>query len=406
MKILVCHNFYQQPGGEDRVFADESRLLEERGHEVVRFTRHNDELAARRPLAVAAGTVWSRRAHRELTEIIRRHRPDVAHFHNTFPQISPAGYHAVRALGVPVVQTLHNYRLLCPNALFFRDGRVCEDCMGRAVAWPGVLHRCYRDSLGASAAITTMLAVHRAAGTWWKQVNRYIALTEFVRRKFVAGGFPRARIVVKPHFLSEDPGVGCGQGGYALFVGRLTREKGVSTLLTAWRSGEGLPPLKVAGDGPLADEVRAAADAGVLDWLGWVSPGEVAALMADAVCLVVPSEWYETFGLVIMEALAIGTPVVVSGGGAAAELVDHGRTGAHFRNGDPADLACQVRALVAVQDRLNRMRAAARAEYETRYSADANYRALLKIYGLLIGPEACGNWAEESPAAPTATGKP
>jgi glycosyltransferase involved in cell wall biosynthesis len=380
MKILVCHNFYQQAGGEDRVFADECRLFENRGHEVLRYTRHNDELRAATTINAATTAVWSRQTYAELSEVIRRHRPQVVHFHNTFPLISPAGYYAARAAGVPVVQTLHNYRLVCPNAMLFRSGRVCEDCLGRSVAWPGVLHRCYRGSRGASATVATMLALHRAAGTWRNQVDVYIALTEFSRAKFLAGGLPDTKFVVKPHFLLEDPGPGRGQGGYALYVGRLSPEKGIRTLLTTWRTQPGLPPLRVVGDGPLAGEVRQAASEGILEWLGWVSRPEARALMAEAACLVFPSEWYETFGLVVIEALAAGTPVVLSEGGAAAELVNHGRTGAHFRSGDAAALAHEVRALVADAGRLEGLRSAARAEYETRYSAEANYQALLDIY--------------------------
>src|SRR5205814_1104988 len=166
---------------------------------------------------------------------IRAQRPRVAHFHNTFPLISPAAYYAARAEGVGVVQTLHNFRLLCPNALFFRDGKVCEDCLGRPVAWPGVVHGCYRGSRAASAATAVMTAAHRALGTWRTAVDVYVALTEFSRQKFIAGGLPAEKIAVKANFVYPDPGPGAGAGGYAVFVGRLSAEKGVETLLAAWR---------------------------------------------------------------------------------------------------------------------------------------------------------------------------
>jgi glycosyltransferase involved in cell wall biosynthesis len=380
VRILICHNFYQQPGGEDEVFADEGRLLEERGHEVVRYTRHNDELRRSGRFAAAADVLWSRRAYREIRELVLRFQPEVTHFHNTFPLISPAGYYAAQLAGGAVVQTLHNYRMLCPNALFFRDGKVCEDCMGKLVAWPGVLHRCYRGSAAASGAVAAMLAVHHAFRTWSQQVDMYIALTEFARRKFLAGGLPPAKVVLKPNFLYDDPGVGRGTGGYALFVGRLSPEKGIETLLNAWAADRRLPPLRVAGGGPMVGEVQAAADAGVLEYLGRVSPAEVAGLMADAACLVFPSEWYETFGRVVIEALAAGTPVVVSGSGAAAELIEHGSTGAHFRAGDPADLADKVLSVVNAARDSGGFRAAARNHFLARYSAEANNRALLEIY--------------------------
>jgi glycosyltransferase involved in cell wall biosynthesis len=386
VKALLCHNFYQQPGGEDRVFADEARLLEARGHEVVRYTRHNDELRAGGSIRSAWSAVWSHQAHQELRDLIRRERPDVAHFHNTFPLISPSGYYAAKREGIPVVQTLHNYRLLCPNAIFFRDGRVCTDCLGRQVPWPGVLHRCYRESAAASAVVATMLGAHRTAGTWVKKVDAYIALTRFAHRKFVAGGLPEAKIVIQPHFLFDDPGVGTGRGGYALYVGRLTREKGIGTVLDAWRSDPSLPPLRVAGDGPLRGEVQAAAQAGLVHWHGWVSAEEVARLMADAVCLIFPSDWYETFGLVVLEALAAGTPAVVSATGAAAELVEPGLTGAHFRAGDATDLARQVRAVVSGSGTSNGYRSAARHRFEALYTPDSHYRALIETYQFAGAP--------------------
>jgi glycosyltransferase involved in cell wall biosynthesis len=231
-----------------------------------------------------------------------------------------------------------------------------------------------------------MLGVHWTARTWVKRVDAYIALTQFAHRKFVEGGLPEAKIVILPHFLYDDPGVGTGRGAYALYVGRLTREKGIRTVLDAWRSDPSLPPLRVAGDGPLRDEVRAAADAGLVHWHGWVSAGEVARLMADAMCLIFPSDWYETFGLVVIEALAAGTPAVVSGTGAAAELVEPGLTGAHFRAGDSADLARQVRAGVSGTGSFNRSRSAARRRFEELYTPDSHYRALLEIYRFAGAP--------------------
>ncbi len=246
--MLLLHNRYQQPGGEDQVFAAEGNLLEAHGHQVLRYTRHNDQVTDQNPLALAGATVWNQAVYRELRTLIRRERPQVAHFHNTLPMISPAAYYAARAEGVPVVQTLHNYRLLCPNALFYRDGQVCEDCLGKAVPWPGVVHACYRESRASSGAVATMLTAHRAIGTWKKAVDMYVALTEFARQKFVQGGLPAEKIVVKPNFIEPDPGSGEGRGHYALFVGRLSQEKGVDTLLAAWEQLGEKVPLKIVGD--------------------------------------------------------------------------------------------------------------------------------------------------------------
>ena len=380
MKVLAVHNYYQQAGGEDRVFVEEADLLEANGHEVVRYCMHNERVPTMNAATLARDTLWNVSAHKDLEVVIRRERPRVAHFHNTFPLVSPAGYYAARAAGVPVVQTLHNYRLLCPNALFYRDGGPCEDCLGKAVTWPGVVHRCYRGSLAASAVVTAMLSAHRAARTWTRTVDAYIALTEFARRKFIEGGLPAGKIVVKPNFVRPDPGPGGGQGGFALFVGRLSPEKGVGTLLKAWRRlGERLP-LKIVGDGPLAGRVISAARWPYVEYLGHKPAEEVRALMKEARLLVFPSEWYETFGRVAAEAFAAGTPVIAADIGAVAEVVDDGRTGLRFRSGDAGHLAAQVERTLSRPEEYARMRREARAEFEDKYTAERNYGMLMRIY--------------------------
>lgn len=380
MKVLFIHTHYQQPGGEDEAFAAEAAVLRERGHEVVELTFCNRDLEELPPWRQVEVTLWNREAYRRMRETVRAYQADLVHVHNTFSLASPAVLHAAKTEGMPVAMTLHNYRLLCVNALFFREGRVCEDCLGR-LPWRGVVHGCYRDSRLASLGVASMLALHRALGTW-NLVDRFIALTEFARQKFVEGGLPAEKIVVKPNFVHPDPGPGEGRGGYALFVGRLSPEKGVGTLLRAWGLLGGRVPLKVVGDGPLAGEVREAARRlpGV-EWLGRKSPEEVYALMGEAAFLVFPSEWYETFGRVAIEAFAKGTPVVASRIGAVGEVTEDGRTGLHFRPGDPEDLAAKVEWLLAHPTELARMRREARAEYEAKYTAERNYQLLMEIYG-------------------------
>lgn len=300
--VLLVHNAYREPGGEDAVFEEEAALLEARGHEVLRYRAHNDSVAGMGRAALVAGTFWNRAVYREIGALVRRHRPAVVHFHNTFPLVSPAGYYAAASGGVPVVQTLHNYRLVCPNGLLFRDGRPCEDCLGRRFPWPAVAHGCYRGGRPATAVAAAMVSAHGAVGTWAGKVDAYVAPTEFAREKLVRGGLPPEKVHVKPNFVSPDPGPGDG-GGYALFVGRLSEEKGLGVLLAAWeRMGAAAPELRIVGDGPLAPVVaRAAASNPRLRRMGRRTPAETRRLMKGAAVLVLPSEVYETFGRVAAE---------------------------------------------------------------------------------------------------------
>lgn len=383
--MLLLHNHYQQPGGEDQVFAAEGELLEAHGHQVVRYTMHNDRADRMSSPSLARATIWNSAVYRDLRALIRRERPRVAHFHNTFPLISPAAYYAARAEGVPVIQTLHNYRLLCPDALFFRGGGVCEDCLGKAIPWPGAVHACYRGSYPASVATAAMLTLHRAAGTWTGAVDRYIALTAFARMKFIEGGLSGDRVTVKPNFLASDPGAGEGRGGYFLFVGRLSEEKGIRTMLDAWKQHRITSPLKVVGNGPMESEVsEAAKSTRGIEHLGRQPKGRVLSMMKDARALIFPSLWYEGFPMVIVEAYAAGLPVIASDLGSMSSLVDHGRTGLRFMPADAEDLAAQVERATAYPEELRRMRAEARAEFEDSYTAQRNYRLLMEIYGEVI----------------------
>lgn len=235
-------------------------MLRSNGHAVVEYTEDNRGLDGMSTHTAAARSVWSRASNRRLRELLASHKPDVVHFHNPFPLVSPAAYWACSDTGVPVVQTLHNYRLLCPAATFFRDGRICEDCLGKTVTWPGVLHACYRGARAQSAVVTSMPGTHRLLGTWTMKVAVYVALTELAREAFIAGEPPADKIMVKPNSIEPDPGVGDVNDGYAIFVGCMSEEKGVRSLLAAWRQLNGIS-LKIVGDGPLINEARAAASA-------------------------------------------------------------------------------------------------------------------------------------------------
>jgi glycosyltransferase involved in cell wall biosynthesis len=385
MNILLIHNFYQQPGGEDQVFRAEAALLEAHGHRVIRFQEHNEGVNQRSTIELATDTIWNRWTFKQLRTLIREGQVDLMHVHNTFPLISPACYYAAGAEAIPVVQTLHNYRILCPSATLFRDGAVCEDCLGKRVAWPAVVHSCYRGSRPATAAAAAMLAVHGALGTYQRKVSAFIALTEFARAKFIEGGLPEEKIFVKPNFLQDDPGCGSGDGGFVLFVGRLTEEKGIETLLKAWSLSSELPPLEIIGDGPLASDVAAAVSGNPnIRWRGWLERERVFERMKAASAIVLPSTWYEAFPMTVVEAFAMGLPVIASKLGSLGSLIDHQRTGLHFAAGDADDIARQVRWLGEHPDQVLEIRLAARREYLLRYTGERNYRELRAIYDPLL----------------------
>jgi len=385
VQILLAHNRYRQPGGEDIVFEAETTLLRSHGHEVVQYVEDNTQIHSFTVPRVAVSAIWSHRAVRRLRSLLAEYRPDLVHFHNTFPLISPAAYVACRSAGVPVVQTLHNYRLICPNGLLFRDGHHCEDCFNRPVAWPGVLHACYRQSRLQTAAVAAMLAVHRVRGTWTQDVNVYVALTSFARHKFIEAGFPEEKILVKPNFVDPDPGSEPGERRFFLFVGRLSEEKGIRTLLRAWAGLDPSMQLRVVGAGPLEPLVREAADASSsISYLGPLSRAGVFEQMRSAHALLFPSEWYEALPVTLLEAFACARPVIAADQGAAAEVVTHGRTGLLFRPGDEQALREQVNWAADHSDELASMGAGARREYEGRYTAQASYSRLLDIYQLAM----------------------
>ncbi|MBV8780540.1 MAG: glycosyltransferase [Phycisphaerae bacterium] len=386
MNVLLVHNFYQQPGGEDHVFADEAALLRSAGDHVETFSVHNSAVESMGKLTVAAKTIWNREEIAAVADAARACRAEVVHFHNTFPLISPGAYQAAAATGAAVVQTLHNYRLLCPSATMYRDGQVCEDCVGKAFAWPAVAHACYRDNRAGSAAVAAMLTVHKARGTWQKDVDAYIALTDFARQKFADCGLPADRLFVKPNFVDPDPGIGSGQGDdhgpFAIFVGRLTHEKGIDPLLNAWKRVGKQLPLKILGDGPLRDDVTSAvANNPAIEYLGRQPMDRVLSMLGQAKLLVFPSVWYEGLPRTIVESFAKGTPVIASRLGSMIELVQDGCNGFHFVPGDADDLARTVLQASTAGDELRR---GARRTFEEKYAPSPNYETLKSVYQAAI----------------------
>ncbi len=401
MKVLQIHNYYRTsaPSGEDEVVRTERKLLSDHGIEVIPFERHNDDLGegAAASMSAAMSNLWSRQARSDLESLIRARRPDVAHFHNTFPQISFSGYAACADAGLPIVQTLHNFRMICANGLMQRGGAPCDDCLGR-MPWRAVVHRCYRDSRLASAGISLATATHSLLGTQRRYVARFIALTQFAAEKYVAAGIPRELLVVRGNSLADDPGMGNGSGNYVLYVGRLTREKGLLSLIDAWRSCTDIK-LLVVGDGELRPELERRAEGLPVEFLGRQPVAEVLQLMRSAALLVIPSEWYEGFPRVLVEAMATGTPVVASRLGGLAELLADGAIGEGFTAGDPRELAAAIRRLHSNPERLLHARAAARLRYEAAYQPASALRSLLDVYRSVMKP-APGPIVPGAPPAP------
>jgi glycosyltransferase involved in cell wall biosynthesis len=385
VKVLLVHNTYQQPGGEDVVFEQEARMLSNAGHQVVLYRRSNWEVQTYHGLhkiGLAKRTVWAADSREDFLQLLRKQKPDVVHVHNTFMMISPSIYSACYEEKVPVVQTLHNYRLLCPAATLFRDGKVCQECVGGSLLH-SVQHACYHKSRPTTAVVALMLTAHRLRGTWEREVTSYVALTEFSRNKFIEGGLPAEKIFVKPNFVDPDPGARTGDGDHVLFVGRLSPEKRVSTVLAAWKCLRLPIPIIVIGGGPDRPQLEAqAVEDGLTNvrFLGQVPRAQTLTAINQARFLVFSSEWYENFPMTIAEAFACRTPVIASRMGAMQEIVRDGCTGLHFNPGDPEDLARKVEWAWTHPDEMRAMGTEARSEYESKYTAEKNYPMLMKIY--------------------------
>ncbi len=386
MRILAIHNRYLISGGEDSVFEAEVSLLRRQGHEVKEFIESNQKLLKEPGWKSALNAVWSSSTYRALTETILDFRPEIAHFHNTFLRISPSAYYACRKLNVPVVQTLHNYRLLCPAAVFYRDGRICEDCLAKFIPYPGLIHGCWQESSIKTLAPVAVTTIHRFLRTWDNQIDMYIALTEFAKRKFVQGGLPEAKIVVKPNFVSTPFIQVEPRQDFFLFVGRLSPEKGILTLLNAWKNLKHVR-LIIVGDGSLYSDIQNFKQTHELhnvEVLGRRPRDEVLALMQKAACLVFPSECYEGFPVTLIEAFACGLPVIASNLGGMREIVVDGENGLFFNPGDPIDLASKINWMLEHSARVEQMRSNARKAYEKKYTPEQNYQMLMQIYEQLL----------------------
>ncbi|MBA3972603.1 MAG: glycosyl transferase family 1 [Candidatus Solibacter sp.] len=386
MKILTVHNAYRHLGGEDVSRQTYIRLLEERGHEVDSFDVSNadystPELVARSPLMV-----YNPFARSRLKSAVALSNPDIVHFHNTFPLLSPAVFGAAAALGRPVVFSIHNYRLFCLNACLYREARPCQLCIGKHFPWPGLIHRCYRGSYLASALCSASVYAHWTMGTWSKHVDMFLPVSQFAAGKLVEAGVAPARISVHYNTVYPDPGPCYEKKGFFLFAGRLDEKKGLLDLLESWRS---LQPdhvrLVIVGDGPL---MRAALEAQSqlknLSVLGPRPQSDVSRLMGEAQAVVVPSRSFETFGRVVMEAAAKATSSVATAAGGLSEQVVDGETGILVEAGSPLSLSRALSLLIQDPSRASTMGRNARKRFQTNFAPDIAYTRLLSIYTRLL----------------------
>jgi glycosyltransferase involved in cell wall biosynthesis len=381
MRNLVAHNAYLYRGGEDTVVEAEISLLRRCGHDVVLYRRDNAELDALPRWKVAVDSMWSKRTMSEVGRLLSSFRPDLIHVHNTFPLISPSLYGVANRWGIPVVQTLHNFRLLCPQAMLMRNGRYCDDCVGRW-PWRAVLHRCYRGSLAQTTASAGVLSAHRALGTWRSRVHRFIVLNQMCREIFIRGGLPDEKLCIKPNFVEATgaPGDHLRSGG--LFIGRLAPEKGLLTLVQALQQRPSTR-ITVCGSGPLQALVEQSKQ---LDYVGFEQGEALRARVASAAFLVMPSTGIETFGLAAIEAFACGTPVIASRHGGLREIVEHGRNGLLVTPGDAKALAEAMDYAFAHPMQMRRMGLEAYQTYLARYTPERNYATLMGIYHQALAP--------------------
>lgn len=373
MKVLILHNKYRQPGGEDQVARAEIRLLCERGVDVYEYEVDNETVS---PLASA----WSRDSYEKVREVCRRFRPDIAHVHNFWLKLTPSVHAACRESGAATVQTLHNFRLLCTNGLFLRNSEVCEDCLGKS-PWRGVVRRCYRDSFAASAGVARMIVLNRRRGTWDRDVDAFIVLSHAARERFEAAGFAPERLYLKANFC-EDPGemeTPPSGSDMVLCAGRLSPEKGINVLLDAWKGQSGR--LLIAGDGPeRAPLERQARGLRGVTFFGRVDADAMGKLYGKARVVALPSICFEQFPRGVVEGFSYGRPLLVSAIGGLGELVEHDRTGLKFPAKDAGLMAVELRRLLADNALVDRLGHAARAEYLSKYTAQANFNSLLRIY--------------------------
>lgn len=374
-RILFVHNSYQQKGGEDSVVDDEINLLRENGHDVFEYRVSNDKIKSMNKLDLLKTTIWSKYSTQDIKKITDNFSPDICHIHNTFPLISPSIYWELDKKNIPIVQTLHNFRIACPQAMFLREGKICESCLGK-IPLHGIVHGCYRDSITQTAALSSMLVTHRILGTWKNKVTSYIALNEFSKEKFISAGIPSEKIKIKPNFVIKTNQEQHDREDYFLYVGRLSKEKGISTLLEAFKN---LPSKKllVAGDGPEKSILMGHDN---INCIGHVGKEQVINLLLKAKAIIIPSICYENFPKIVVEAMAYGTPIIASNIGSLAAIIENNFNGFLFEPNNAESLIKKIDFINENKNARTKISRNALDTYKELYSEQKNYSMLIDIY--------------------------
>ncbi|MEW8027998.1 MAG: glycosyltransferase family 4 protein [Candidatus Thiodiazotropha sp.] len=374
-KILLVHNRYQQQGGEDSVVDEEMKMLEAHGHNVKLYTRNNTDIDHLDRTLLFVSAIWSKRTIRDLEQIISVEKPDIIHIHNTFPLISPSVYWVAKKHNIPTIQTIHNFRLSCIQAMYIRNMKVCEDCLKKG-PWRGAIRKCYRGSILASVSSAMIIQFHRIIGTYQNKIDTYIALNEFCKQKLIEMGLPKDKIKIKPNFVTLEHAKRQIRDGNPLYVGRLSEEKGISVLANSIKS---IPNqvFDIVGDGPDKKILQRLSNVRLL---GKMDQAGVYRLMQKTPFLIMPSVWYENMPRTLVESYGNATPIIASRIGALGELITHMRTGLLFECGSVDDLSDSILWALQNPDEMNKMGYEAHTDFIMKYTDKVNYRLLMEIY--------------------------
>lgn len=388
MKILLLHNYFSFTGGEDVYHDSLKTLLTAKGNEIIEFTRDSKDIGESifSRLLVSQRAFWNGNVYRRLSEIILKEKPKIAHFNNIFPLITPSAYHICNKLGIPIVQTVHDYRYICQGAQLFRNHRICDLCVHKHILPYPILYKCYHRSRSASLIFDTSFQFHRIIKSF-DGINKFIFPSNFSRNYFLKhSDIPERKAIVVPYFTGADKNAGnhTVKKDYFLFVGRLSEEKGIKELLDVFSS---LPKYKlvVIGDGPLRKQVDQYKKYKNIVIRGFLSRKVISNYMRDALAVVIPSLWFEVSPLVLIEAYANKTPVIVPEFGAFQEAVRERETGLFYRQYDFADLKSKIVFAYEHKSLMLKMGQNALGEYMTRYTPRKHYQMLMKVYRSLIG---------------------